>query len=328
MSSLKQNLYFALKDNKVLAKIIEPVKKYMKHRLEAQVVKHPLRRFDHQHRIYYGKPLDINNPQTMYEKICYIEFCCDTSLLTRCTDKVAVRDYLTERGLGEYLNPVYHVFDSEPTVDELDKAMPESCVVKTANSGGGESVFVVNKKESGTAADIYPKLLEAINDNYGLRTGQPHYIGIKPRVIVEKLIVNDKAPDMPPNDYKFLCINGEPVLVNAIGDRDLHTHNMLDQFFDLDWNPLGDNTTKSKKKVTRPECLDEMVAVARRLAEPFPFVRVDFYESEGRPIFGELTFTPGFDTFIGEYGEKVMKLGQMLDISKVKEVRQPAPEWF
>ena len=28
--------------------------------------------------------------------------------------------------------------------------------------------------------------------------------------------------------------------------------------------------------------------------EPFPFVRVDFYERNGEPILGELTFTPYF----------------------------------
>ena len=30
----------------------------------------------------------------------------------------------------------------------------------------------------------------------------------------------------------------------------------------------------------------------KSLARPFPFVRVDFYSVGGRPVFGELTFTP------------------------------------
>lgn len=328
MSSIKQNIFFAIKNNKVMYRITGPIRSIIKHRLEAQVVRHPLRRFDRQHRIYYDKPLDLENPRTLYEKICFLEFCTDTSLQTACTDKVAVRDYITGLGLADILNPVYHIFDDEPTIDELDRAMPQTCVVKTANSGGGESVFVVNEKTQNTAAEIHPGLISAIHDNYGERTGQPHYIGIRPRVIVEKLIVNDKAPGQPPNDYKLFCINGEPVLFNAIGDRNLKTHNMLDQFFDLDWNPLGPDTCASKERVSRPDKIDSMIATARILARPFPFVRVDFYESEGQLIFGELTFTPGFDNFIGRYGEKVMHLGDMLDISNVKKTRQVSPEWF
>ena len=32
--------------------------------------------------------------------------------------------------------------------------------------------------------------------------------------------------------------------------------------------------------------------LARTLSKGFPLVRVDFYEWQGKPIFGEMTFTP------------------------------------
>ena len=31
---------------------------------------------------------------------------------------------------------------------------------------------------------------------------------------------------------------------------------------------------------------------AKKLSADFPYVRVDFYEENGHPVFGELTFTP------------------------------------
>lgn len=328
MGNLKQSIYLTIRGNRILSKILQPVKAILKRRLEKQVRRHPLRRFDKQHQIYYGKKLDIRNPRTMYEKICFIEFCSDTALLTRCTDKVAVRDYLKELGFGQYLNPVYKIFEDTPTVEQLDEAIPERCVVKTANSGGGESVFIVRDKDSDTAKKIYPGLLRAIADDYGRRTGQPHYIGIRPRVIIEKLIVNEQFPDLPPNDYKLFCINGEPVFFNAIADRNLETHEILDQFFDLDWQPLGEDTVSSHRKIACPRNLEKMLSVARQLARPFPFVRVDFYETGSELIFGELTFTPGFDNFIGRYGEDVLHLGERLDISKVKCIREPQPDWY
>ena len=36
-----------------------------------------------------------------------------------------------------------------------------------------------------------------------------------------------------------------------------------------------------------------MVAAAEKLGAGFDFVRVDFYEVGGRPLFGEMTFYPG-----------------------------------
>ena len=44
--------------------------------------------------------------------------------------------------------------------------------------------------------------------------------------------------------------------------------------------------------IPRPAFLDEMLALARTLSDPFPFVRVDLYDV-GRLYFGELTFFPG-----------------------------------
>ena len=35
-----------------------------------------------------------------------------------------------------------------------------------------------------------------------------------------------------------------------------------------------------------------MITIAEKVSKPFPFVRVDFYESNNIPILGELTFTP------------------------------------
>ena len=57
---------------------------------------------------------------------------------------------------------------------------------------------------------------------------------------------------------------------------------------------ISDVTSKYKRVVlpAKPACLDEMVEAAECLAEPFPFVRVDFYQQNGQAVFGEMTFTP------------------------------------
>ena len=47
-----------------------------------------------------------------------------------------------------------------------------------------------------------------------------------------------------------------------------------------------------EKELGKPASLDQMVYFAERLAEPFCYVRVDFYDLAGKILFGELTFTP------------------------------------
>ena len=43
----------------------------------------------------------------------------------------------------------------------------------------------------------------------------------------------------------------------------------------------------------RSHTMDAMIAAAEKLGDRFDFVRVDFYEVEGKPRFGEMTFYPG-----------------------------------
>ena len=42
-----------------------------------------------------------------------------------------------------------------------------------------------------------------------------------------------------------------------------------------------------------PDTFDALCSVAKELAAPFDFVRVDLYDVGGTPYFGEFTFTPG-----------------------------------
>jgi hypothetical protein len=57
-----------------------------------------------------------------------------------------------------------------------------------------------------------------------------------------------------------------------------------------------------------------MLEAAETLSGGFDFVRVDFYEAEGRPLFGEMTFYPGSGldrfrpvSFDGLFGEHWLK---------------------
>ena len=53
------------------------------------------------------KILNLKNPQTLSDKVTYIELHEQSPLAASCTDKFAVREYVTNKGLGDILLPIY-----------------------------------------------------------------------------------------------------------------------------------------------------------------------------------------------------------------------------
>ena len=57
------------------------------------------------------------------------------------------------------------------------------------------------------------------------------------------------------------------------------------------------------------------------LFRSFPFVRIDFYEYGGNPVFGEMTFTPAA-CLAQHYTEKgQIELGKMINLDLAKQPR-------
>ena len=69
-------------------------------------------------------------------------------------------------------------------------------------------------------------------------------------------------------------------------------------FFDINWNEILEYVSEADgfeliKDMPKPESFDLMVELVRKLARGYKFVRIDLYEIDGHPYFGEYTFTPG-----------------------------------
>ena len=90
-------------------------------------------------------------------------------------------------------------------------------------------------------------------------------------------------------------------------------------FFDRDWQvmPFTRHYPKSEKVIEKPKNYELMIELAEKLSKNIPFVRVDFYEVNGKVYFGELTFFPGngLEEFKPEEYDKM--LGDYIDLEKV-----------
>ena len=64
-----------------------------------------------------------------------------------------------------------------------------------------------------------------------------------------------------------------------------------------------------------PSNFDTMLEIAEKLAKPFPCVRVDLYNIEGKVYFGEMTFT-AYGGLMNYYTDEFQhKAGKLIDIN-------------
>ena len=82
--------------------------------------------------------------------------------------------------------------------------------------------------------------------------------------------------------------------------------------------PFQRHYPNSNQDIPKPRKYELMIELAEKLSEGIPFVRVDFYEINGKVYFGELTFFPGsgFEEFTPEKYDRI--LGDMLELPKEK----------
>ena len=254
-----------------------------------------------------GKRLNLRDPKLVDEKMEYLKLYqyADDPLVIKWADKYAVREYVESKGLGHTLNVLYGVWDDP---DEIPFYSFSNEFVLKCTHGCHMNIVCTDKTKFDKEKAI-KELKIWQHEKQWKEQQELHYKHIRPRIICEKYLKPQNGT-LPP-DFKIYCFNGEPKLVLIITDRE---HEMELTFRDLDWNLLGIGNRKVNTSITRPTCFDEMLRCSRVLSAGIPFVRMDFYDFDGKPIFGEMTFTPaGCNAdYYTEEGQKM--LGNMLSI--------------
>ena len=243
-----------------------------------------------QYRLKLGRELNLKTPVRFTEKLQWYKLHYRNPVMKRCVNKYTVREYVKEKGLQDILVPLYAHYDH---IEDIEwQNLPNSFVMKTQHGGGGLNVVVVKDKNTLNKAEIAEKIMftgERAGKNGGGREWA--YYEIPKGIIVEKLLINRENPDAGINDYKFFCYNGHAEYV--IVDVDRYTYHKRN-FYDRQWNNLHitSDCPASDSSIPKPDNYDEMLRIAEKLSEDFPYVRVDLYNVEGKVYFGELTFYP------------------------------------
>lgn len=233
----------------------------------------------------FGRKIDWNNPQDLNEKIQWLICFSDTSLWTRLSDKIQVREYVREKGLGDLLVPMLGTWKRSADIpyDEL----PERFVLKCNHDSG--STHIIDKNTD--REQVNQELDRALGTLLGYRFGETFYNPIPPTILAEEYL--DSGSERPV-DYKVWCLDGKPYCILTCFGRTKKY--LYINVFSTSWEPrtdvciYSDHFRDGKFQAPRPSRLEEMLAAAETLAQGFPEVRVDFYEIKGKLYFGEMTF--------------------------------------
>ncbi len=261
----------------------------------------------------FKRKLNLTEPVTLNEKIQWLKLYNHQDFHTVLADKYAVRQWLAQRFGSNYLvELLYTTTDYRQVTPENIPNIP--CIIK-ANNGSG-SYYILRDKNTADWPFIQQACKQWLQTNYYYMSQEWQYKNIRPRIMVEKLLLT--ANGKIPNDYKLHFINGKLEFVYCSIDREGKNYRTI---YNPDWialNFMWTTPSKSNKHIPGPEIpkpasLPKMLEIGQEIAKLFPYVRVDFYDVDGKLYYGEITLYhgSGFDIFVPEkydkyYGEKLI----------------------
>ena len=241
-----------------------------------------------------GKRLDLVNPRSFNEKLQWLKLHDRRPEYTMLVDKCAVKQWVADRIGPEHVIRTYARWDRAEDIDIT--SLPEKFVLKTNHDSGG--VVICKSRAEFDLKAARRKLAKSLRRNFFWVGREWPYKDVAPCIFAEEYLEPDAAGDLP--DYKLFCFSNGKIVTLLMTDRFTEA-GLTKTFFDENWRPLSlsEGNHPTRPEVPAPERFEEMKALAERLAAGFPFMRVDFYESEGRLLFGEMTFYPnsGFEHF-------------------------------
>lgn len=177
----------------------------------------------------FGQPLDLRNPKGFLEKLMWLKLYWRHPLVSKCSDKYAIREYVKECGCESVLNFLYGVYESTDEIDWVN--LPDKFALKCTH-GCGFNIICDDKSKLDRQA-VFNTLREWMKIDYGLFFAEIQYSSIKPRIICEKYIENNLG--CLPIDYKIHCFNGKARLFMVCTERET---DVKYDFLDLNWNRM------------------------------------------------------------------------------------------
>ncbi|MWV27060.1 ATP-grasp fold amidoligase family protein [Aurantiacibacter rhizosphaerae] len=242
----------------------------------------------------HGRFPNLRNPTRFSELVQQRKLVDRDPAMTMLANKVAVKSHV-RRALGDEW--VIDTYWSGATLPDQPH-WPYPFILKAAH-GCNQNVVCHEPADWDAARQ---KAIQWTARPYGLWLDEWAYRDIPRGYIVEPFL---GERGRLPVDYKIYVFGGIATFVQVHLDRAAHHRWIL---YDRSWRQIS---MLGEREQPAPACLHAMMDAAEVMAKGFDFARVDFYEIDGAPKFGEVTFYPGsgldpfdppyLDAIIGEH---------------------------
>lgn len=240
---------------------------------------------------HMGYSFDINNPILFTEKLQWYKCFYQRPDMNEITDKYLFKQYIKERLGDGYTIPVFRTWTS---IEELENEwcnLPKEFVLKANLQSDGRNILIIHDKQQVKFSSIKKKLKawldkrNTLANSFDCKT----YCGT-PRILAEEYMANFEDQLY---DYKFFCFNGQIHCIYVAQDHFGKAGSHI-SFYDLNWKKLD---VKYGNHIVGdapcPKHFEDMVKIAKKLSVGFPFIRVDFFDTDENLYVAELTFNPG-----------------------------------
>jgi len=253
--------------------------------------------------MYHRRAPNLDRPRGFNEKIARRKLVDRDPRMPRFSDKILAKEYVAKVLGEEWIIP--NIWTGRALPPRSERNWPIPYVLKGSH-GSGWNYFVRSPQEQNWE-EMEKLAARWLGSVHATGAREWLYTEIEPGLLVEPFV---GTGEVAPADYKFLVFGGRTEYIQVDLGR-LQTHRQL--FYDVHWKrqrftylcPWTD------EEAPPPQSLEKMIDAANRLADDFPFVRVDLYEVDGRPLFGEMTFYPNSGRFAFHPESAELELGRL-----------------
>ncbi|MBO4276520.1 glycosyl transferase [Candidatus Saccharibacteria bacterium] len=263
--------------------------------------------------LVFHKRLDLKNVKTFNEKLQWLKLYDRKDIYTMMVDKYEIKKYVADQIGEEYIIPTIGIYDK---FDDIEFGqLPKQFVIKCTHDSGG--LVICRDKSKLDLEEAKRTINKSLKRNYYYAHREWPYKNVKPRIIIEKYMEDKENNGL--TDYKVMCFDGIAKMIFTCTDR--FNGGLKVTFFDLKWKqlPFTRHYPSSNKPIKKPVNLKKMIELSELLSKGIPFVRMDWYEINGKLYFGEFTFYPGsgLEEFNPEEWDE--KIGRMLKLPLEKK---------
>lgn len=223
-----------------------------------------------------------------------------TPLRRTLSTKTRVQDLLAEKRVGGMSLglPTQHAVVTSPEAITTE-LLGERMALKFANGWSARGVMLLERVGEGHYFDSFSLRELSIHAIREKQRAIASSFGKKRPAWIAEELLNGPQPGTVPFDYKFYMFQGQ---IGAVLQIDRNASPPRVAIFDGDLQPMvegydyrltSEDLQAGVPLVPRSAVMLSRWAIELSQMTDAPFVRVDLYDTERGPVFGEFTFSPG-----------------------------------